>query len=395
MVGDDLPIGRRVAHWRVRRRLTQQMLADRLGKSKSWVDKVERGVRALDKFSVIRDIAEVLRVDPSALTGEDIASVATADAVDGVDGIRAALAQYDVLWAGSGDRPALPAGELDRRVGHAWLSYEHADYPRLVRMLPGLLGDAQRSQAADDGDETTALLVQSYRITASVLVKLGEPELAWLAADRAMAVSCGDRQLTAVAAIPLGQALRASGRGRLAMAVTIAAARRVTPAAPPDLSLCGALLVEAALAAATCGDAQSTEELIDQAAKIAGRVGDSRDHHRTSFGPATVEVARVTAAVALGDGGTAVTWHEKAVSGSGWKLLPAEHRAAHLVDAAQAYLHVGDLLRAGRALVDADRTAPAEVRLRPAARTVIAHVMRGGPAPAGVANLAALVGLTR
>ncbi|MCX4473508.1 hypothetical protein OOK41_24925 [Micromonospora sp. NBC_01655] len=65
------------------------------------------------------------------------------------------------------------------------------------------------------------------------------------------------------------------------------------------------------------------------------------------------------------------------------------------MDAARAYLHVGDLLRAGRALVDAERTAPAEIRCRPLARTVIADVARGGPMPAGVAHLAALVGLTR
>ncbi|WP_343871410.1 helix-turn-helix transcriptional regulator, partial [Dactylosporangium roseum] len=50
---DELPIGRRVAYWRNRRKMSQQVFADRLGKSKSWVDKVERGVRRLDKFSVV------------------------------------------------------------------------------------------------------------------------------------------------------------------------------------------------------------------------------------------------------------------------------------------------------------------------------------------------------
>ncbi|MEU6077701.1 hypothetical protein [Micromonospora sp. NPDC047074] len=84
-----------------------------------------------------------------------------------------------------------------------------------------------------------------------------------------------------------------------------------------------------------------------------------------------------------------------ATRASGWGRLPVEHRAAHLLDAARAYLQVGDLLRAGRALVEADRTAPAEVRCRPVARTVIDEVARGGPVPAGVAHLAALVGLTR
>ncbi|MBB5825704.1 transcriptional regulator with XRE-family HTH domain [Micromonospora carbonacea subsp. aurantiaca] len=35
MDGDRLPVGRRVAYWRGRRRLSQQVFADRLGKSKS------------------------------------------------------------------------------------------------------------------------------------------------------------------------------------------------------------------------------------------------------------------------------------------------------------------------------------------------------------------------
>ncbi|MFC8848213.1 MULTISPECIES: hypothetical protein [unclassified Micromonospora] len=77
------------------------------------------------------------------------------------------------------------------------------------------------------------------------------------------------------------------------------------------------------------------------------------------------------------------------------RRLPVEHRAAHLVDVARAYLQVGDLLGAGRALVEADRIAPAEVRVRPLARTVIAEVARGGPAPAGVAHLATAIGVTR
>jgi len=69
---DELPIGRRVAYWRTRRKMSQQVFADRLGKSKSWVDKVERGVRRLDKFSVVYDIADVLQVDVQLLLGKDV-----------------------------------------------------------------------------------------------------------------------------------------------------------------------------------------------------------------------------------------------------------------------------------------------------------------------------------
>ncbi|MEU7932175.1 hypothetical protein [Micromonospora echinofusca] len=82
--------------------------------------------------------------------------------------------------------------------------------------------------------------------------------------------------------------------------------------------------------------------------------------------------------------------HEQAVRGPAWQRLSA----GCLVDAARAYLQVGDLPGAGRALVEADAVAPAEVRCRPLARTVVAAVARAHPAPAGVARLAALVGVT-
>lgn len=64
-------IGKRVAYARAWRGMTQQQLADRLGKSKSWVDKVERGARDLDRLSVLREIARVLQVDLAYLLGVD------------------------------------------------------------------------------------------------------------------------------------------------------------------------------------------------------------------------------------------------------------------------------------------------------------------------------------
>ncbi|WP_330467504.1 hypothetical protein [Micromonospora zamorensis] len=78
-----------------------------------------------------------------------------------------------------------------------------------------------------------------------------------------------------------------------------------------------------------------------------------------------------------------------------FRRLPAEYRGAYLVDVARAYLQVGDLRGAARALVDGDSVAPAEVRCRPLARTVIAEIAHANPAPAGVARLATLVGLAR
>ncbi|MFV2021456.1 hypothetical protein [Micromonospora sp. LOL_023] len=92
--------------------------------------------------------------------------------------------------------------------------------------------------------------------------------------------------------------------------------------------------------------------------------------------------------MALDDPADAVDRHAAIVRRDGWLRLPAEHRAAYLIDAARAHLDTGDLAAAGRWLVEADRVAPAEIHCRPSARTVVAEIARSGPQAAGVARLA-------
>ncbi|MGC4809739.1 helix-turn-helix domain-containing protein [Micromonospora sp. DT228] len=390
MSGDHLPIGRRVAYLRVRRRLSQQTFADRLGKSKSWVDKVERGVRSLERISTIRDIATVLRVDAAALLGRAAQPADTAERTEGIARIRAALSTYAMaLGPSTARRDVMPPDRLAQQVGHAWSSFQHARYPQVVDLLPRLLVDVQRAHVQDPAAGRTAL-VEAYRVTASVLVKLGEASLGWLAADRAMAAATGDRVLVAAAAVQLGQVLRASKRAR---SVLLGVAYRIAPddcgdGAPQELSLCGSLLIQAALMAARSGDDRAAVELLDEAAKMAAQVGDGHDHHHTAFGPTAVDLARVAAAVDLVDGHDAVALHEAATRRDGWRWLPAEHRAAHLLDAARAYLLVDDPANAARVLVWADSIAPAEVRHRPAARDVVAQVARDPDCPTTITHLA-------
>ncbi|MGX4653698.1 hypothetical protein ACWCHM_08400 [Micromonospora sp. SCSIO 07396] len=129
-------------------------------------------------------------------------------------------------------------------------------------------------------------------------------ELAWLAADRAMTTATGDAVLVATATVQLGQVLRTSGRARMARSTALAAAYRIVPpdlddAPAAELSLCGTLVMQAALAACPGRDVHTTAELLDEAAGMAARVGDGHDHPRTGFGPVAVDLARVAAARAL------------------------------------------------------------------------------------------------
>ena len=64
-----MPIGERIAIYRRRRGLTQLVLAGLIGRSESWLSQVERGIRPIDRLSVLIDIAHVLKVNVTDLTG--------------------------------------------------------------------------------------------------------------------------------------------------------------------------------------------------------------------------------------------------------------------------------------------------------------------------------------
>jgi transcriptional regulator with XRE-family HTH domain len=93
-----MPIGERIAYWRRRRGLTQRVLADLIGRSESWLSQVERGIRSVDRMSVILDLASVLHVKVTDLTGQPL-SLAPNGGVDfdPVADIRHALLPYDVI----------------------------------------------------------------------------------------------------------------------------------------------------------------------------------------------------------------------------------------------------------------------------------------------------------
>ncbi|MEV0944878.1 helix-turn-helix domain-containing protein [Micromonospora wenchangensis] len=394
--GNEPAIGRRMAELRARRGMSQQVFADRIGKSKSWVDKVERGVRPLDRLSVIDTVAGALGVAPQLLLAGRNPPAPVTDVGAGVERVRAALARHD-------PPASTPAGpllrQLDDQAGYAWAAYRNGQHPQVLRMLPDLLADSRHAGHTGPVDPPVLdLLVGVHRLTAQTLVKLGDAHLAWLAADRAMVTATrGDPVRIGRAAVTLAQVLRALRRGRLARTAALTAVRQLDPAAaqgdPPALALTGALLVEAALAAASYGDAATAHDLTERAAPLA-TADEPPDPDGITFGPTSVDLARALTATHLGDHHRAVALHRRATGQDGWRQVPAEHRAAHLIDITRSHLDLGDPDAAGRALLTADRTAPGETRTRPAARAALAAVLRAGPTPADVARLAATIGLT-
>jgi len=389
--------------------MSQQLFADRLGKSKSWVDKVERGVRRLDRFSVIYEIADVLQLDVQVLLGRDPArrpdSVNCVDQVE-VSEIRSALERYDkttALFSPPADVPVLP--ELKKAVGHAWLTFQHSKYGVLARMLPRLLRDAQAGSAAytdDNGREAAHLLGQVYQIASSTLRKLGEHDLAWLAADRSIMVCqrADDELLTGLATTRVANALCALGRFRTALEINVNIASQIAPAdgrdaTPQRFSVYGLLLLQGVMAAARLGDSATVRDLLGGADEAAKQLDGDDNHYWTSFGPTNVAFHKVAAEVEMGEGGRAVETHEQ-IDPILFAAMMPERRAHHLLELARGLAQIGDVARASDALIDADRLAPSEIRCRPIAHELVTDVLRRtrGAPPVAVAELADQMGLT-
>ncbi|HLT11131.1 MAG TPA: helix-turn-helix domain-containing protein [Micromonosporaceae bacterium] len=405
---DEQPIGRRIAYWRSRRKMSQQVFADRLEKSKSWVDKIERGVRKVDKFSVVYKIADVLQIDVQVLLGRDPSrrpdTITCIDQVD-VTEIRSAMERYDKISAFFFATPEAPSlAELTKAVDHAWLTFQYSKYPQLARMLPKLLRDAQAANAAYDGDDgrvAAGLLGQAYQIASSSLRKLGEHDLAWLAADRAV-MACqraGDDMLCCLATTRVANALVALGRFRPALEIAVNIANQIAPvgtcdATPERLTVYAMVLLQGAMAAARMGDPTTVRELISAAEEAAKQLGGDENYYWTNFGPTNVVFHKVAADVELGEGGRAVETHETIAPEDFAAMMP-ERRAHHLLDLSRGLAQTGDVARAGEVLLEADRIATGEVRCRPIAHELLANILRRtvGSPPAQLAELADQIGL--
>src|ERR1700704_3608088 len=69
---EQLPIGKRIMRYRVRAGMSRSQLSGLIGKSPSWLYKVERGVLMPDRLSVLSELATVLRVDINELAGAPV-----------------------------------------------------------------------------------------------------------------------------------------------------------------------------------------------------------------------------------------------------------------------------------------------------------------------------------
>jgi len=377
--------GQRIARARRRRGLSQAVLAGLVGRSESWLSQVERGKRGIDSHSVLARLAEVLHVDIEELTGSGDRGEPGRRAHPATSLIEQAMMAYGAPGAPAEREDPDPEARMDylrAKARSAYQSYQATRYDATGRILPGLIRGvetAARSVGAADPD-ACGVRVLVYDTTAALLNRVGEPFLAWAAADRAVSAAeyAGDPLLAAVTAWRLSYMItgRKHPQEALALALTSAAAleRAMRAPSPEQLSVYGALHLAAATAAAACHDRATTEAMLAKARGIADLAGET-NHMGTAFGPVNVAIHAISASLRLGDPRTAIQAGEALTTAAMTAGLVGRRTQVNH-DLARAYAMCRKDAAAVNLLLAAERLSPQLVRYDQATRDVLTELLR-------------------
>lgn len=395
----QLTIGERVAWYRHRRGMSQEVLAGLVGRTADWLGKAENNRIELDRLSVIRALAHALDVSIGDLIGEPtLLEWSTDSGRRTVPALREALMDYRQLTpllgaSADGEPPALTALRSD--VSEVWDAYQGSQYGFATRQLPLILSDALlavRTCAGEEREEANALLALTYQGAAMVLGKLGESELAWMAADRGLAAAqqSGNNVIIGSLFRSVTHCLLSTGRFETAVQLVSDAAgfleSGLGEATPAYLSVYGTLFLTGSMAAARAEDRATTQVFLREAEAMASRLGADGNHMWTAFGPTNVAIHKVATAGELGDFQVAAELGPQ-VDTSG---LPVERRVRHSLEVARALTAWNRTDDALSVVLDAEQMAPEQVRHHYMSREIVLGWVRGtrGRPTRSVADLA-------
>ncbi|MBM0203495.1 helix-turn-helix transcriptional regulator [Micromonospora sp. STR1s_5] len=368
-------IGLRVAYWRELNGLTQQLVADRVGRSRKWLSQIENGHATLDHRRDLHALATVLRVSVTDLTGQAVARPRSPEEL-------AVHAMVPALRGALDDEPEtagpINVDVLRADVDRALAARMGCDYPALAALLPAVVTDA-RLLTGKDKPAGLELFTRAAVCAALAIKPWGQVDLASRLVERADAAArtLDRRDLLAAVGFAAAQNALASGTSggrRRSYALAVTAAEELGDSGTDDaLTWYGALHLHAAMSAASLGHHDDIAVHLAEATTAATRIGS--DPWRMEVTPANVGVWRVNIALEAGEPDRAaelanqVPRHE----------LRTTQRLAHLhIGAGRGSYQSGNPAAAARHFLEADRVAPAELRSRPTVREIVGQMVRDG-----------------
>jgi len=397
-MGDTESIGRRVATARKLRGWNQSELASKSGYSLSMIKKIERGDRAVDRYSTLHTFARVLGVEVGELTGESLRSKrAHAGAHQAVPAIRQALMAWP--YGDLADGPVRPAAELHRAVARTIRGRQAGRFTRFGEEVPPLLEELRRGADGPEAEQINADLAELLHGTSMLLRRLSEVDLAWIAVQQARpaAVASADPLLVIANDWHLVELHYRAGDGGRAMRMADEALRRLEPwltdPTPQALSLAGTLHLTRSIGAAQMLDRTGVDDALAEAAAAVAKVEPAgRDDYQTLFGKPNLAAITLASAVEIGDTARVVDLVEAFDPAS---IPTKERRARYLIDVARGYAQDTRDEAALRMLIEADKLAPEYVRHHVMARELVAQMVeRSRALPDGLRRLAQRMSLT-
>jgi hypothetical protein len=332
---------------------------------------------------------KVLKVTVEDLIGQPL-SLAPNGGIEfrAIPALLAALTDYEVIPAtfgvATGDGPTRDLPSLRRNVDQANRLYQAAHYEEAGLLCSRLIGEAQpatRELSGDDRRGAFGVLAETYHITAKTLTKVGETELAWIAAERSppgraiggASAAAGGQRLSPRPRLPPGRSGRADCRRRDDRRTSLGARPGDRQSrAPVGMGRAAPDRVDRRRPPRRPG---AVRQLLGEAWTTADRLGQERNDLWTAFGPTNVALHEVSTAVELGDPGEVVR--------KGEALDPARfppgllgRRAQVFIDLARGYTQQHKDGAAVNMLLEAEQLAPEAVRYQVMVKEMLCELLR-------------------
>ncbi|MFI9327557.1 helix-turn-helix domain-containing protein [Kitasatospora sp. NPDC052868] len=289
--------------------------------------------------------------------------------------------------------------QLGRALASARTHFTAARYADLGETLPTLLGTAQATRDALSGgarEEANACAARAWVLATELALK-GHADVAWPAADRALAAAraSGDPVVQGEAARVLAITMRRAGRPAAAVDLLRRTAASLGQERDGVSRAVAATLLMTAAYTAACGrrrgdalDLMAGAE--DAVGSLGGTVMPSTPLFTVDATTAQLDLYWIGVHTALGTPDEGVPYAARIVPG---QLPTAERRARFGTDCARMWHHLGDHRRTFTALRFTEQVAPEEVR-RPALRALTADLLYAPVTVPGVRELAARTGVS-
>ncbi|MFI7125873.1 helix-turn-helix domain-containing protein [Nonomuraea sp. NPDC050153] len=378
--------GQRIARARHRKGWDQATLAEKVGRSVSWLSKVENGRLPLDRMSVVGQLAEVLGVEVAELTGQPYQHETTEldSGHAAVPALRLALQQASLpsgVLVRSVSEPR-PLEELEAHVRLAEQLRQDARFTALGEVLPGILTDliAVTNDSSAERDRAEALMLRVCHMARVSSNLLGHHDLGWTAVQRELVAAqrVGAPDLVAAASWDLCGVWLHEAQLDPAKDAALSAIDQIEPhvgGSDAIKAMWGALHLRAAVAYSRLWDQREAEGHLEEARRVADVLPRDGNVFQTQFNRVNTTIHAVEVSMELGRPREVISRAEHVEVAQ----IASSERQAHYWTCTAAGYHMNRKdNQAADALLRADRIAPQHVRNRPLVRNIVRDLRDSG-----------------